>query len=213
VHLIEGVANDDEMRFVLVQPGKGLIPGFRTNRLDICRQSGRQLPDYRRRGCYENPITVQSHGLAAARYLPYTTYDETVKLYATALKRACSNLKETDLYWRLSARMLMSGFPFGTTDWSVIEPTEHHGDSGSARWRTRHFGDIRVRMVEYSPGYIANHWCTKGHILLCLEGELHTQLADGRTFVLTPGTTYQVSDDQEPHRSSTRTGAKLFIVD
>ncbi|HSS07135.1 MAG TPA: DHCW motif cupin fold protein, partial [Rhodanobacteraceae bacterium] len=87
------------------------------------------------------------------------------------------------------------------------------GDQGSARWRTQKFGDIRVRMVEYSPGYLANHWCVKGHILLCLEGELHTELADGRTFVLRPGVSYQVADDAEPHRSSTSTGAKLFIVD
>jgi hypothetical protein len=82
-----------------------------------------------------------------------------------------------------------------------------------ALWRTRQLGDIRVRMVDYSPGYRADHWCSKGHVLLCLEGELHTELRDGRTFVLTPGTSYQVGDDGEAHRSSTRTGAKLFIVD
>jgi len=68
-------------------------------------------------------------------------------------------------------------------------------------------------MVEYSPGYRADHWCSKGHILLCLEGELHTELADGRVFVLGPGMSYQVADDAEPHRSSTATGARLFIVD
>jgi quercetin dioxygenase-like cupin family protein len=75
------------------------------------------------------------------------------------------------------------------------------------------FGNIRVRMVEYSPGYEADHWCAKGHILLCLEGELHTELGDGRWFTLRPGMSYQVADGAEPHRSSTRTGAKLFIVD
>jgi hypothetical protein len=107
----------------------------------------------------------------------------------------------------------ISGMPFGTTDWSTIEPTEHQGENGAAYWRTRTFGDIRVRMVEYTPGYIANHWCEKGHILLCLEGELHTELADGRRFTLTPGTSYQVADGAEPHRSSTAIGAKLFIVD
>jgi quercetin dioxygenase-like cupin family protein len=109
--------------------------------------------------------------------------------------------------------MHISAIPFGTTDWSRIEPTEHAGDQGFAHWRTQKFGDIRVRMVEYSPGYFANHWCVKGHILLCLEGELHTELADGRTFVLRPGMSYQVADDAEPHRSHTDTGAKLFIVD
>ena len=107
----------------------------------------------------------------------------------------------------------MSQIPFGTTDWSAVERTEHQGESGVAYWRTRTFGDIRVRMVEYSPGYLADHWCVKGHVILCLEGELHTELADGRKFVLTPGVTYQVADNAEPHRSHTSTGARLFIVD
>lgn len=109
--------------------------------------------------------------------------------------------------------MDMKNIPFGITDWSQIAPTEHKGDTGIATWRTRHFDSLRVRLVEYSPGYLADHWCKKGHILLCLEGELHTQLADGREFVLTAGVSYQVADDAEPHRSYTRTGAKLFIVD
>jgi hypothetical protein len=107
----------------------------------------------------------------------------------------------------------MSGIPFGVTDWSKAERTEHKGETGMAYWRTQQFGGIRVRMVEYTPGYLADHWCSKGHVILCLEGELHTELADGRKFVLTPGLSYQVADNAEPHRSSTRTGAKLFIVD
>jgi hypothetical protein len=107
----------------------------------------------------------------------------------------------------------MTNIPFGTTEWSSIQPTTHRGSSGIALWRTQSFGELRVRLVEYSPGYVADHWCSKGHILLCLEGELHTELADGRTFVLTPGMSYQVADNAEPHRSSTRGGAKLFIVD
>jgi quercetin dioxygenase-like cupin family protein len=109
--------------------------------------------------------------------------------------------------------MQMSDIPFGTTDWSQVERTEHKGTTGVASWRTRQFGDLRVRMVEYTPGYLADHWCSKGHILLCLEGELHVELQDGRTFVLTPGTSYQVSDHAEPHRSHTTTGVRLFIVD
>ncbi len=109
--------------------------------------------------------------------------------------------------------MKMHSIPFGTTDWSAIEKTEHAGDSGVAHWRTRNFDDIRVRMVEYSSGYLADHWCSKGHILLVLEGELETELADGRRFTLKAGMSYQVADGAEPHRSSTRTGARLFIVD
>jgi len=109
--------------------------------------------------------------------------------------------------------MEMRNIPFGITDWAEIVPTEHKGETGNATWRTQQFENIRARMVEYSAGYLADHWCSKGHILLCLEGELHTELADGREFVLTPGTSYQVADNAEPHRSYTNTGAKLFIVD
>jgi very-short-patch-repair endonuclease len=107
----------------------------------------------------------------------------------------------------------ISNIPFGTTDWSQLERSEHKGETGTAYWRTREFGGIRVRMVEYTPGYLADHWCRKGHILLCLEGELHTELQDGRTFVLQPGMSYQVADDAEAHRSSSASGATLFIVD
>ena len=109
--------------------------------------------------------------------------------------------------------MQMSGIAFGTTDWSRVERTEHQGERGHAYWRTRTFGDIRVRMVEYTPGYLANHWYVKGHILLCTDGELHTELKDGRVFTLRPGMSYQVADNAEPHRSYTEAGAKLFIVD
>lgn len=109
--------------------------------------------------------------------------------------------------------MQMSGIPFGTTNWANVERTEHEGERGLAYWRTQVFGDIRVRMVEYTPGYLADHWCVKGHILLCTEGELHTELADGRVFTLRPGMSYQVADNAEAHRSYTSVGAKLFIVD
>jgi len=109
--------------------------------------------------------------------------------------------------------MKIYDIPFGITNWSEIESTEHSGKSGVAYWRMQQFGGLRVRMVEYSPGYMADHWCAKGHILLCLEGELHTELRDGRKFTLTPGVSYQVADGAEPHRSYTSTGAKLFIVD
>lgn len=109
--------------------------------------------------------------------------------------------------------MNLSGIPFGVTDWDEIVPTEHAGEVGVAWWRTRQFGAVRVRLVDYSPGYRADHWCRKGHILFCLGGELETELADGRQFRLTAGMSYQVADDAEPHRSRTNAGATLFIVD
>ena len=107
----------------------------------------------------------------------------------------------------------MAGIPFGTTDWSKVEQTEHKGERGLAYWRTQQFGSIRVRMVEYTPGYLADHWCNKGHILLCLEGELQIELQDGRKSTLKPGTSYQVADNAEPHRSYTELGARLFVID
>jgi hypothetical protein len=109
--------------------------------------------------------------------------------------------------------MQMNDIPFGTTDWSTVERTEHKGETGMAYWRTRNFGEIRVRLVEYTAHYLADHWCSKGHILFCLEGELHTELRDGRKYILKPGMSYQVADNAEAHRSYTTVGAKLFIVD
>lgn len=82
-----------------------------------------------------------------------------------------------------------------------------------ATWQTQMMNDIRVRMVEYSPGYKADHWCSKGHIILCTEGEMDTELDDGRILTLSKGMTYFVGDKCEAHRSSTVTGCKLFIVD
>lgn len=109
--------------------------------------------------------------------------------------------------------MQISGIPFGITDWAQIERTEHKGETGTSYWRTRQFGAIRVRLVEYTPGYLADHWCSKGHILFCVEGELETELEDGRKFLLRPGMSYQVADGAEAHRSFTAKGAKLFVVD
>lgn len=109
--------------------------------------------------------------------------------------------------------MDINDLPFGITDWQEVKRTEHSGESGTAYWRTKHFGSIRVRMIEYSSGYLADHWCSKGHILFCIEGELDTELDDGRKFTLKPGMSYQVADNSEAHRSSTNLGAKLFVVD
>jgi quercetin dioxygenase-like cupin family protein len=109
--------------------------------------------------------------------------------------------------------MKISDIPFGVTDWSKVPAVRKLGEEGWADWRVCQFGEVRVRMLEYSAGYRADHWCVKGHFLLCLEGELTTELEDGRIFVLNPGMSYQVADGAEPHRSRTAIGAKLFVVD
>lgn len=110
--------------------------------------------------------------------------------------------------------MKIPDLPFTVTDWSGIIPTEHPGTTGKALWRTLMLGDIRIRQVDYTPGYLADHWCDRGHILYVLDGVLETELRDGRRFTLTAGMSYQVSDHGDAaHRSSTGTGARLFIVD
>ena len=109
--------------------------------------------------------------------------------------------------------MQITDLPFGVTDWAEVAGEAHLGTTGVATWRTRQFGPVRVRVVDYSPDYLADHWCQKGHFLLVTAGELVTELADGRVFTLTAGMSYQVADGAEAHRSSTVGGASLFIVD
>lgn len=103
--------------------------------------------------------------------------------------------------------------PFQAIDWSLIPKTRHPGETGEAYWQTLQFSGLRVRIVEYSPGYLADHWCAKGHIVHCLEGEFTSEMSDGTSFVLSKGMTYVVSDDLSSHRSVTAGGVKLLIVD
>lgn len=109
--------------------------------------------------------------------------------------------------------MLLNSFPFQTLDWSSVPKEEHKGETGVAYWQVFMMGDIRIRKVEYSAGYKADHWCSKGHIILCTEGEMDTELDDGRIMKLTKGMTYFVGDNCESHRTSSKDGCRLFIVD
>lgn len=103
--------------------------------------------------------------------------------------------------------------PFQTIDWSVIPIIEHKGEIGSAFWQTQEFQGLRIRIVEYSRGYLADHWCQKGHIVHCLDGKFVSEMADGKEFLMTKGMTYVVSDELSSHRSKTRNGVKLLIID
>lgn len=111
------------------------------------------------------------------------------------------------------ARMKLVGIPFQTIDWQGVAPSSHPGAHGLATWRTCEVGNVRVRMVEYSPGYVADHWCARGHVVHLLEGELVTELADGRTNTMRAGETYVVADRDGEHRSRSPGGARLLIVD
>lgn len=103
--------------------------------------------------------------------------------------------------------------PFQTIDWSQIPKTEHQGETGIAYWQTLQFDGLRIRIVEYSAGYVADHWCQKGHIVHCLEGEVVNGQKDGVNSILTPGMSYVVSDELSSHRSVTKNGVKLMIID
>ena len=103
--------------------------------------------------------------------------------------------------------------PFQTIDWTSVPRTEHKGETGTSFWQTLQFGNLRLRIVEYSPGYLADHWCQKGHIVHCLEGSFNSELDNGEAFRLREGMTYIVSDGMSSHRSVSETGVKLLIID
>ncbi|MBK7233702.1 MAG: DHCW motif cupin fold protein [Saprospiraceae bacterium] len=107
----------------------------------------------------------------------------------------------------------MSQIPFKKIDWSSIQKTEHTGELGTSFWKTLQLEGLRIRCVEYSKGYLADHWCQKGHIVHCVEGEFITELDNGEFIKLSKGETYVVSDELSSHRSRTEEGVKLFIVD
>ena len=107
----------------------------------------------------------------------------------------------------------MSKIPFQTIDWEKIERTEHKGVTGVAGWRTLEYPGLRIRLVDYSAGYQANHWCEKGHIVHCLEGSFISQLKSGESFFLAAGMSYVVSDNLSSHMSVTENGVRLLIVD
>jgi hypothetical protein len=109
--------------------------------------------------------------------------------------------------------MRLDGIPFRQMNWAAVEPTVHPGEVGEAMWRTVEIGNVRVRRVDYSAGYVADHWCERGHVVHVLEGELVTELKDGRSFVLGAGESYVVADGDGAHRSRSPRGARLFIVD
>ena len=109
--------------------------------------------------------------------------------------------------------MFTKNIPFQVVDWTRIPKTEHIGEKGLAFWQTLQLPGLRIRIVEYSPGYIADHWCRKGHIVHCLEGDFVSELQDGKKFSLKQGMSYVVSDELSSHRSSTKKGVKLLIID
>jgi hypothetical protein len=110
--------------------------------------------------------------------------------------------------------MNLANLPAGMIDWSAIASSEHPGESGTATIRARQLGEIQLRVVEYSPSYLADHWCHEGHLLFVVAGQMVIEHEDGTTWNLTAGTSWQVADDEgSPHRARSAAGATVFIVD
>lgn len=107
----------------------------------------------------------------------------------------------------------MSNIPFQTIDWNAVTQTEHEGETGTSFWQTLQYPGLRIRIVEYSAGYLADHWCQKGHVIYCLRGEFVSELESGESFTLSAGMMYVVSDNLSSHRSTSKNGVKLLIID
>jgi hypothetical protein len=109
--------------------------------------------------------------------------------------------------------MKNEGIPYLAIDWNTVPRTEHKGETGTSFWRTVETGGLRIRIVEYSPGYLADHWCQKGHVVHCLDGEFVNEQENREKTVMAKGMTYVVADGASSHRSRTEHGATLLIVD
>ncbi len=116
-------------------------------------------------------------------------------------------------FYYCSKKMNNKNIPFQIIDWDLIEKADHPGEAGNATWQTLQFAGLRIRIVEYSAGYIADHWCQKGHIVHCLEGEFITEQQNGEHFTLKKGMSYVVTDELSSHRSVAKSPVKLLIVD
>ena len=117
------------------------------------------------------------------------------------------------IYKLKNTKMNKKNIPFQIIDWTNIPKTEHKGETGIAYWQTIQFDGLRIRLVEYSKDYVADHWCKKGHIVNCLEGEFVSELQNGEKFTIKQGMAYVVTDDLSSHRSITKNGVKLLIID
>lgn len=106
-----------------------------------------------------------------------------------------------------------SHIPFTIMNWDRIHRTITHGASGTVTTRVQVLGDLRIRMIEYSANYLADHWCELGHLVFVLEGELINELKDGATTVMKAGMSYAVSDGLSSHRSRTVGRVMILVVD
>jgi mannose-6-phosphate isomerase class I len=107
----------------------------------------------------------------------------------------------------------MKKISFQIIDWNVLPESINPGETGRSISQIIEYPGLRIRIVEYSAGYLANHWCQKGHIVYCIEGEVINEQENGDQFILKQGMSYIVSDDMSSHRSRAENKVKLLIVD
>ena len=109
--------------------------------------------------------------------------------------------------------MNISSFPFSLIDFKTVVPIRYKGETGFADWQTITKNEYRIRLVTYSENYLADHWCNKGHFIFCVEGEMETTLENGTKHLLQKGMRYSVGDNSNAHKSFSKNGCTLFIVD
>jgi len=60
--------------------------------------------------------------------------------------------------------MKIQDIPFSTIDWSNVKHTVQPGKNGTVISRVFEMGNIRARMVEFTPGYLAGYFGEIGHL-------------------------------------------------
>lgn len=104
--------------------------------------------------------------------------------------------------------------PFTVVRLTRFDRTMEPGETGRSFSRAAETPDMRLRLVEYEAGYLADHWCDRGHVLHVIDGELTVELQDGRSFALQKGDSFVVSDrGDSSHRVRSERGASVFIAD
>jgi len=110
--------------------------------------------------------------------------------------------------------MKLANIPEQVTDWTQLPAIEVPGTSGVAKARTQDIGEAQLRLIEYSQGYLADHWCAKGHVIYVVSGTLAIEHQDGRAAcALSAGMSWCVADEARAHRVRSDDGATIFVLD
>jgi len=109
--------------------------------------------------------------------------------------------------------MVLPRTPLIVTRLGEAPRTAETGEIGRSLAQTFELSGLRLRLVEYEAGYVADHWCDRGHVLHVVDGELTLELRDGRSMALRKGDCFVSDQDDASHRIRTAAGGTAFIVD